>query len=159
MSEIRPMIRPLGAGNHAAPHQAHGHGHAAGIHHPVSHAALVDPLAENSEHLSADEPLLLVEEASVDAVSEHQKKIRSYDDAAKHRHHEWKRKINPSNNGATRVKSFHGKYSDQGVAYLDDAINEWLDDHPEADVKFVTSTVGMFDGKTKEPALVLNLWY
>ncbi len=149
MNEARPMIRPVGSA------QVH-------INPPKPDNRLndlVDPLAENSAHLSADEPLLLVEEAGVDAVAEHQKKIRSYDEAAKHRHHEWKRQLHASQNGATRVKSFHGKYSDQGLAFLDDSINEWLDNNPEVDVKFVTSTVGMFDGKVKEPALVLNVWY
>ena len=57
------------------------------------------------------------------------------------------------------MKSFHGKYSDQGLQYLDDAVNEWLDAHPDVEVKFVTSTVGVFEGKIREPALVLNLWY
>ena len=35
----------------------------------------------------------------------------------------------------------------------------WLDAHPEVEVKFVTSTVGIFEGKMREPALILNLWY
>jgi hypothetical protein len=61
--------------------------------------------------------------------------------------------------GACRMRSFHGKLSDQGLEYLDNAVNEWLDLHPEVDVKFVTSTVGVFEGKIREPALVLNLWY
>jgi hypothetical protein len=157
MNEVRPMIRPLNSQGHPAPG-----GISQGNRPPTIARApesLVDPLAANSAHVGADEPLTLVDDASVDAVAEHQKKIRSYDEGAKHRSHEWKREVHHSNTGATRVKSFHGKYSDQGLAYLDDAINEWLDGHPEADVKFVTSTVGMFDGKIKEPALVLNLWY
>lgn len=145
MNETRPTIRPLG------PNQTH----------TVKPAqdTLIDPLAANSQHVKADEPLVLVEDASVEAVAEHQKKIRSFDEAAKHRYHEFKRPVHTTNTGATRVKSFHGKYSEQGLAYLDDAINEWLDAHPEADVKFVTSTVGLFDGKIKENALVLNIWY
>ncbi len=72
---------------------------------------------------------------------------------------QFKRSTNVSGFGATRVKSFHGKYSDQGVEHLDDAINAWLDAHPEAEVKFVTSTVHTFEGKIREPALVLNVWY
>lgn len=147
MSETRPTIRPLGVSSQ---------------HTPTVKPAqdrLVDPLAANSQHVKPDEPLVLVEEASVDAVAEHQKKIRSFDEGTKHRLHEFKRPVHTTNTGATRVKSFHGKYSEQGLAYLDDAINEWLDAHPEADVKFVTSTVGLFDGKIKENALVLNIWY
>jgi hypothetical protein len=38
-------------------------------------------------------------------------------------------------------------------------INEWLDDHPEIEVKFVTQTVHVFEGKIREPALVMNVWY
>jgi hypothetical protein len=42
---------------------------------------------------------------------------------------------------------------------MDDKINEWLDGHPEIEIKNVTSTVGLYDGKIKEPALILNVWY
>jgi hypothetical protein len=61
--------------------------------------------------------------------------------------------------GACRVRTFHGKLSDQGLDYIDEAINQWLDDHPEIDIKFVTTNVGMFDGKFKDIALVVNVWY
>jgi hypothetical protein len=168
MNEVRPTIRPIGPGQ-GGQQPSHAPLGAGGVtqirpvgHHAPAAApreALVDPLAANSQHVSAEEPLTIVEESSVDAVAEHQKKIRSYEEGAKHRRHEFHRPVHPSPTGATRVKSFHGKYSDQGLAYLDDAVNEWLDTHPEVDVKFVTSTVGMFDGKIKEPALVLNVWY
>ena len=61
--------------------------------------------------------------------------------------------------GACRVRSFHGRLSDEGLAFIDEKINEWLDRHPEIEVKFVTSTTGVFEGKIREPALVLNVWY
>ena len=61
--------------------------------------------------------------------------------------------------GACRVRTFHGRLSDEGLAYMDDKINEWLDTHPEIEVKFTTSTVGLYDGKMKEPALILNVWF
>jgi len=76
-----------------------------------------------------------------------------------HKKHDWKRKVNCPGNGACRVKSFHGKLSDQGMEFLDDTINVWLDAHPEIEVKFVTSTVGMYEGKFKDLALILNVWY
>jgi len=31
-----------------------------------------------------------------------------------------------SGQGACRVRSFHGRLSDEGMAYMDDKINEWL---------------------------------
>ena len=76
-----------------------------------------------------------------------------------HRTHQWKRKPNVNGQGACRVKTFHGKCSDQGLEYLDDAVNVWLDEHPEIEVKFVQSNVGMFDGKFKDFALIVNVWY
>lgn len=71
----------------------------------------------------------------------------------------WKRPTHVNHTGACRVKSFHCKYSDEGLRYLDNTINTWLDAHPDVEIKFVTSTVNQFEGKIREPALVLNLWY
>lgn len=87
------------------------------------------------------------------------KQIIKFGPEIHHKHHDWKRKPVINGNGACRVKSFRGKYSDQGLEHLDDTINEWLDANPDVEVKFVTSTVDLFEGKTREPALVLNLWY
>jgi hypothetical protein len=75
------------------------------------------------------------------------------------KHHDWKRQPFANGEGICRVKSFHGKYSDQGLEHMDDVINEWLDGHPGIEIKFITSTVGVFEGKIREPALVLNVWY
>jgi hypothetical protein len=73
--------------------------------------------------------------------------------------HAWKREPVRTGTGACRVRTFHGKLSDQGLEYIDEAINVWLDEHPEIDIKFVTTNVGMFDGKFKDLALVVNVWY
>lgn len=86
-------------------------------------------------------------------------KIKAFGPDATRRDLHFKRMPHVSGHGAIRVKSFHGKYSDTGVEHLDDMINEWIDAHPEVEVKFVTSTVNVFEGKIREPALVLNLWY
>ena len=72
---------------------------------------------------------------------------------------QFKRKCNITGTGACRVRSFHGRLSDEGLAFMDGKINEWLDSHPEIEVKTVTTTVGMYDGKIKEEALVVNIWY
>jgi len=105
------------------------------------------------------EPLGLVDEIEeVDAASE--KKIRAFGvNDGGHRRRDWKRTPHMPGHGAVRVRTFHGKLSDQGMEYLDNAINDWLDEHPDVEVKFVTSTVGTFEGKIREPALVLNPWY
>lgn len=87
------------------------------------------------------------------------KKILAFGAEPTHKKFDWKRVPIKTGTGAIRVKSFHGKYSEQGLEYLDNAINQWLDSHPEVEVKFVTPTVMTFEGKIKEPALVLNVWY
>ena len=72
---------------------------------------------------------------------------------------QFKRKTHATGTGACRVRSFHGRLSDEGLAFMDGKINEWLDAHPEIEIKTVTTTVGMYDGKIKEEALVVNIWY
>ena len=104
------------------------------------------------------DPIELIDEPPVEAPPL-SKKIKAFGVDSDRHQHEFKRKLNQNGQGATRVRSFHGKYSEQGLEYLDNAINEWLDNHPEVEVKFVTSTVMTFEGKIREPALVLNVWY
>ena len=65
------------------------------------------------------------EELEGEVVDE--KKIRAFGVAGNAKHHDWKRKTHTNGTGAGRVRSFHGKLSDQGMQYLDDAINEWLE--------------------------------
>jgi hypothetical protein len=86
-------------------------------------------------------------------------KIKAFGAEHARKEHQWKRTPHRDGKGAIRVKTFHAKYSDQGMEHLDDMINEWIDAHPEVEIKFVTSTVNVFEGKIREPALVLNMWY
>ena len=51
----------------------------------------------------------------------------------------------------------HGRLSDEGMSYMDEKVNEWLDAHPEIEVKLVTTAIGPYEGKIKEPALVMNV--
>jgi hypothetical protein len=104
------------------------------------------------------DPIGLVEEPS-NLATETAKKIKAFGVTGTQKTHDWKRKCSVNGTGACRVRSFHGRLSDQGLGFMDDQINEWLDSHPEVEVKLVTSTVGQYEGKIREPALVLNLWY
>jgi hypothetical protein len=108
------------------------------------------------------EPLSLVEDhvpAAANAAPV-QSKIHGFSVGVKQQWSEnWKRQTHVNAGGAIRVRSFHGRLSEQGLEYMDHLINDWLDGHPEVEIKNVTSSVGMFDGKMKEPAVILNLWY
>lgn len=83
--------------------------------------------------------------------------IKSF--GSKQRHEEsWSRTPNVTGQGAIHVKTFHAKLREDALAFLDQQINEWLDSHPEYEVKFVTTTVGELKGKLIEPALFVNVW-
>jgi hypothetical protein len=70
----------------------------------------------------------------------------------------WQRTPNATGTGAIHVKTFHCKLTEDALMYMDQAINEWLDAHPQYEVKFVNSTIGTMTGKLKEPALFCQVW-
>ena len=73
--------------------------------------------------------------------------------------HKYTRTTHQNKTGAVRLRTFHCRLSEQGVDYLDQLVNDWLEAHPEVEVKFTNSTIGLWDGKLKEPTLILNVWY
>lgn len=77
-----------------------------------------------------------------------------------HRHEDkWNRTPNTPGTGAIHVRTFRAKLSDDGLQYLDQQINEWLDAHPQYEVKFVNTSVGEWSTKLgKEPGLIVSLW-
>lgn len=87
-------------------------------------------------------------------------KIRAFDQRMGNGRHEdsWERSPNVTGTGAIHVRSFHCKMNDESLRYLDEQVNEWLDAHPQYEVKFVTTSVGDWTGKTKEPNLIVQVW-
>lgn len=69
------------------------------------------------------------------------------------------RPLNPAGAGATRCRTFHSKLSNEAVAHLDYQINDWLDQNPDIEIKFSTSTVGIWTGKHAEPNLIISVFY
>ena len=113
-------------------------------------------LANKQEDL---DPISLVDDFDASSDTPPTSKIKAFGVAGTHQEKGYKRKTYASGQGACRVRSFHGRLSDEGMAYMDDKINEWLDNHPDIEVKVVTTTIGQYEGKIKEPALVVNVWY
>lgn len=70
----------------------------------------------------------------------------------------WVRQPTLTGRGATHVKSFHCKLGAESLEFLDRQINEWLDAHPQYEVKFVTTAVGEWQGKVREPNLIVQVW-
>lgn len=71
----------------------------------------------------------------------------------------WKRTPTANGTGAMHMKSFHCKLSDDALGFIDQQINEWLDAHPNYEVKLVSTNVGEWSGKLgKESHLVVQVW-
>lgn len=86
-------------------------------------------------------------------------KIRAFSQALGGRHEDnWNRSPNVTGTGAIHVKSFHAKLTGDSLEFLDKQVNEWLDAHPQYEVKFVTSAIGEWTGKLKEPNLIVMVW-
>ena len=84
-------------------------------------------------------------------------KIKAFGVRKPHEDH-WQRTPNVTGQGAIHVKTFVTKLRLDAVDHLDTQVNEWLDNHPEYEVKFVTTTIGTLFGKNKEEAMFMNLW-
>jgi len=70
-----------------------------------------------------------------------------------------KRPLNQTGVGATRVRTFHAKLSDGAIRHMDYQVNLWLEQNPEIEIKFANTTVGVWEGKHAEPALILSVFY
>ncbi len=71
----------------------------------------------------------------------------------------FKRKVDSSSPHAIRCRIFHSKLSDGAMTFMNNQINEWLDEQTEISIKFATSTIGIVEGKHAEPNIMLTLFY
>lgn len=85
-------------------------------------------------------------------------KIQMFGPGDKKHEDKWNRTPNTPGTGAIHVKTFVTKLRLDAIDHLDQQINEWLDSHPQYEVKFVTTTVGKLVGKITEEALFVNVW-
>lgn len=85
------------------------------------------------------------------------KEIRALGMKSRHED-EWSRTPNTTGQGAIHIKTFHCKVTEDGLAYMDQQINEWLDAHPQYEVKQVETCIGTFTGKIKEPHVICQVW-
>lgn len=120
----------------------------------VEHVPPLGPSTENQE----GQPAADAQAAPI--PSQPPRKIRTFEQRLGRGGHEtmWKRQPNVTGTGAIHVKSFHCKLTGDSLEFLDSQVNEWLDEHPEYEVKMVTTSIGEWTGKLKEPALIINVW-
>lgn len=83
--------------------------------------------------------------------------IQTFGGAVKHED-KWNRTPNSPGTGAIHVKTFVTKLRLDAIEHMDQQINEWLDAHPQYEVKFVTESVGKLIGKNVEEALFVSVW-
>ncbi|MGB0767121.1 MAG: hypothetical protein ACPGYV_05380 [Phycisphaeraceae bacterium] len=95
--------------------------------------------------------------AGLDPAEMSSSKIKAFGVRKPHEDH-WNRTPNVTGAGAIHVKTFVTKLRLDAIDHMDTQVNEWLDAHPEYEVKFVTTTVGTLFGKNKEAALFMNIW-
>jgi hypothetical protein len=89
-------------------------------------------------------------------------KIQAFEQklGASRKHEEtWSRTPNSTGTGAIHVKTFHCKLNDDAISFLDQQVNEWLDGHPQYEVKNISTAVGDWTGKLgKEAHLIVSVW-
>jgi hypothetical protein len=71
----------------------------------------------------------------------------------------YQRPVLPAGRGASRMRIYHCKLSDGPIAQLNRQVNEWLDVHPDYEVKFATTTIGTWEGRHSEQHFILTLYY
>ncbi len=70
-----------------------------------------------------------------------------------------RRPLGGPQDAATRCRTFHSKLTDAGLANMDELINDWLDKNEGVYIKNVTSSIGIFEAKTKEPHIFICVFY
>ncbi len=117
---------------------------------------LVDDSAEDSGDSAESEDIMISDIAS-SAI----KPFASSDLAAppSATQHKFKRHLQQNECGAVRCRIFHAKLNDGALQFVQDQINDWIDQNPEVDIKHLNTNVGVVEGKSSEPHLIITLFY
>jgi hypothetical protein len=71
---------------------------------------------------------------------------------------DYKRPLNADGTGATRCRLFCSKVAYSSLQHMEQQINEWLDAE-KIEIKHVGHVVGVLEGKTQEPNVIVLAWY
>jgi hypothetical protein len=115
-----------------------------------------EPVELEEITIDDDEPISLVEPGETSSGQ-----VRAISGAmgkASDKKTDFKRAINSNGTGATRCRMFHCRIAATPLAYMEEQINDWLD-NSKAEVKQVTQTIGVMEGKSAEPNLIVVVWY
>ena len=73
--------------------------------------------------------------------------------------YQFKRPLIKKGTSASRVRIFTCRLSEGAVRYMQEQMNNWLDENPDIEIKFASSTVGVVESKTHDPHLIITTWY
>ena len=80
-------------------------------------------------------------------------------DQVQYKEEGFRRALQPDAPGATRCRVFHSKLNDGSMAYMSEQVNNWIDAHDDVVIKFVTSNIGVVEGKHPDPHLIVTVFY
>jgi len=130
-------------------------------HHPSDDELLASAQPIEPDNAEAEDEAIELEEADgpAEAAGARSAKIQiqGVRESAPHEEY-WNRTPNTTGHGAIHCKTFIAKLRLDAVEHMDRQINEWLDAHPQYEVKFVTTNIGPLKGKTTEDALFITVW-
>lgn len=121
------------------------------------------PVATGAPGDPTEVPVQLVDDEAEEEAAEAASQIRqfgasfSFDGGA--REDGFRRALLPDARNATRCRTFHAKLTDASLAHLNDTINEWVDAHADVQIKFVSSNIGVVEGKHADPHLIVTVFY
>ena len=124
-----------------------------------SHAVLSGGDTNEFEAITLDDEDSLLEPASDMSASKIMASTQALGVAGGWDDSIYKRPLLPKETGATRCRMFHCKLSENSLVFMSTQINEWIDGNDEIVIKFVTSGIGMFEGKHSEPNLIVTVFY
>jgi len=101
-----------------------------------------------------EEVIALVEPGESDGES----KVRAIGAALQAREQKYERPLNLTGQGATRCRIFHSRIAEAPLEHMQQTINEWLDKE-EIEIKHVSQVIGIMEGKTPEPNIIVTVWY
>ena len=118
----------------------------------IMHTPDTEPITiEKEEPLKLSEPGIGIKPAGV----------RTFGSvAAKTEQHkiDYKRPVNADGTGATRCRLFCSKVAYSSLQHMEHQINEWLDSE-KIEIKHVGHVIGVMEGKTQEPNMIVLAWY
>lgn len=126
-------------------------------------AELVDDVPEPAEGITATD-VPEVDGQAIEFASLGAAKIQPFAGTTPQRQQhaddrKYKRHPNRSGKGAIRCRIFHAKLNDGALKFMEDQINEWMDSNPDIEIKHTGTQVGVVEGKSAEPHLILTLFY